>query len=107
MKKAYQIAFNRAVEYQFERFNGITDPWELKEVTDLHICPPTVYQTFAFIALCSRGKIVAIIDKKDMTLYDFSYYVYGFSVITAMHIACFALEFDIKPENIYTWRKVK
>ena len=107
MKKAEQRAINRTVEYQLARFNGTTEPYELKEIGQLYTCKATVYQTWTFIVLRSYNTIVAIIDKKDMTLYDFSRYVYGYTATTAQHISKFAKFYNIGHENIYTWKEVR
>jgi hypothetical protein len=50
---------------------------------------------------------VAIISKRDMALYDFSRYVYGYTSTTAQHIAKFARKYNIEAENRYTWKEVK
>lgn len=107
MKKSVQRAVNEKVEYELEHYNGITEQLEIKEIGRLHQCQVFVYETDFYFVLRSYNTIVAIIHKADMQLYDFSRYVYGYTVATAQHIAKFARDYNIDRESIYTWKEVK
>lgn len=107
MKKSEQRAINKKVEYELEHYNGITEQWEIKVVGRLRHCQAYVYETAFYYVLRSYNTVVAIISKRDMTLYDFSRYVYGYTATTAQHIAKFANEYGISPSDRYTWKEVK
>ena len=50
---------------------------------------------------------MAVIDKCDMVMYDFSRYVYGYTATTSQHIAKFANDYGLSPSDKYTWKEVK
>lgn len=107
MKKAEQRAINVKVEYAIERYNATTKPGDLKKLCRLRTCKATVYESYFYLVLQSYNTVVAIIDKDDMALYDFSRYVYGYTATTARHIAKFANEYDVSPSDRYTWKEVR
>lgn len=107
MKKSEQRAINSKVEYELEHYNGITAQLEIKEVGRLRQCQAYVYETAFYYVLQSYNTVVAIIDKDDMALYDFSRYVYGYTATVAQHIAKFANEYSVSHSDRYTWREVK
>lgn len=59
-----------------------------------------------FLVLKSYNTVVAVIDKEEGILYDFSRLVYGYTSTTDQHIAKFANEFD-KVYDRYIWKEVK
>lgn len=107
MKKEEQRAINAKVEYAIERYNATTKPGELEKLCRLRTCQATVYESYFYLVLQSYNTVVAIIDKDDMALYDFSRYVYGYTATTAQHIAKFANEYSVSYSDRYTWREVK
>ena len=107
MKKSEQRAINKKVEYELEHYNEITEKWEIKYVGRLRHCHANVYETYFYYVLRSYNTVVAVINKADMALYDFSRYVYGYTANTAQHIAKFANEYDVSPSDRYTWKEVK
>lgn len=106
MKKSEQRAINKKVEYAIERYNATTKSADLKKLCRLRTCQATVYESYFYLVLQSYNTVVAIIDKNDMALYDFSRYVYGYTATTAQHIAKFANEYDVSPSDRYTWKEV-
>lgn len=107
MKKSEQRAINKKVEYELEHYNGITEQREIKYVGRLRHCHAYVYETHFYYVLRSYNTVVAVINKGDMALYDFSRYVYGYIATTAQHIAKFANDYGVSPSDIYTWKDVK
>ena len=107
MKKGEQREINIKVERVIERFNTMVLTKEAAKVSQLYTCNATVYDTYYYIVLQSNNITVALIDKADMYLYDFSRYVYGYTTTTAQHIAKFAKMYDIGQSNIYTWKEVR
>ena len=107
MKKSEQRAVNSKVVHELEHYNGIIAQSEIKQIGRLHQCQAFVYETDFYFVLRSYNTVVAIIKKADMTLYDFSRYVYGYTATAASHIAKFAKDYNIDCESIYTWREVK
>ena len=71
------------MEHELERYNGITEQSEIKEIGR------SCMKQISILLLRSYNTIVAIIHKADMQLYDFSRYVYGYTATTAQHIAKF------------------
>lgn len=107
MKKSEQRAINKKVENELEHYNGITAHAEIKDVGRLRQCQAFVYETHFYFVLRSYNTVVAIINKADMALYDFSRYVYGYTVTTAQHIAKFANEYSASRSDRFTWKEVK
>jgi hypothetical protein len=107
MKKAEQRAINKKVEYAIERYNATTKSGDLEKLCRLRTCQATVYGSDFYLVLQSYNTVVAIIDKGDMTLYDFSRYVYGYTATTAKHIAKFANDYGVLPSDKYIWKEVK
>lgn len=107
MKKAEQRAINEKVEYAIERYNATTNPGDFEKICRLRTCQATVYKSKFYFVLQSYNTVVAIIDKEDMILYDFSRYVYGYTATTAQHIAKFANDYGVSPSDRYTWKEVK
>lgn len=106
MKKASQRAINNKVESALRRYNAKRID-SMGTIGQLNHCNAFMYDTPDYIILKSFRTIVAFIDKRDMALYDFSCYVYGYTATTAKHIAKFARKYNIEHENRYTWKEVK
>lgn len=106
MKKAEQRAINNKVESALRRYNADRID-SMGAIGQLNSCKAFMYDTPDYIILKSYRAIVAFIDKRDMALYDFSRYVYGYAPITSQHIAKFARKYKIEAENRYTWKEVK
>ena len=107
MKKVEQRAINTKVEHAIERYNAITKSGDLEKLCRLRTCKATVYESPFYLVLQSYNTVVAFIDKDNMTLYDFSRYVYGYTATTAQHIAKFANEYDVSHSDRYIWKEVK
>ena len=106
MKKAEQRAINNKVESALKYYNAKRID-SMGTMAQLNNCKAFMYDTPDYIILKSYRTIVAFIDKRDMALYDFSRYVYGYTHATSQHIAKFARKYNIEAENRYTWREVK
>lgn len=107
MKKAEQRAINTKVEHELDWFKSVTHAEDIHKIMQLRTCKATVFDADRFLVLKSYDTIVAIIKKEDMTLFDFSRYVYGCTAVTAQHIAKFANEYGVAPSDRYTWKEVK
>lgn len=86
MKKQNKEKLMQKVEHSIERYNSTTKPGDFKKICRLRTCKATVYDSEYYLVLQSYNTLVAIIDKEDMTLYDFSRYVYGYTATTSQHI---------------------
>ena len=108
MKKEFQKEINQKVEQFIDRFNSTIETEN--SVKQLRSCNAKVYITDSFYALQSYNTIVAAIDRKDGTCYDFLRLVYGFTSTSAQHIAKFFSDYGShsyrSQETIYTWYQV-
>ena len=108
MKKEFQKVINVKVEEFLDRFNSSDETYETRK--QLRTCNAKVYTFDSFYVLQSYDTIVAAIDRKDGTCYDFLRLVYGFTSTSAQHIAKFFSDYgnhDFRSEEtIYTWRDV-
>lgn len=107
MKKLEQRAINSKVEAELVTYNEITEYGEITEVGCLRHCQAYVYETAFYYVLRSYNTAVAVISKREMALYDFSRFVYGYTATTAQHIAKFANDYGVSPSDRYTWKEVK
>ena len=107
MKKAEQRAINAKVEHELDMYTSLTHPEDAIKIGRLRTCQATVYETNRYLVLVSYKTVVALIKLEDMTLYDFSRYVYGYTATTAQHIAKFANEYDVTASDRYTWKEVR
>lgn len=107
MKKSEQREINTKVEHAIERYNSTTKQGDFKKICRLRTCKATVYESEHYLVLQSYNTVVAIIDKEDEALYDFSRYVYGYTATTAQHIAKFANDYGTSKSDRYTWKEVK
>lgn len=96
MKKSEQRAINRQVLSTYNdmarivRINSMNPDIPYKR---LRSCSATVYKLDPYIILKSYNTIIACIDTRTDTLYDFLRYVYGYTTTSAQHIAKFDHDF--------------
>ena len=105
MKKSEQAEINSKVNQFVDRFNDQSP--ELIRSEKLRSCQATVYIYEDYILLKSYRTIVAGIDRKTDTLYDFLRMVYGYTSTSAQHIAKFSHDYGSGNwgcEQRYTWR---
>ena len=96
MKKSEQLVINEQVLNALTLFNGAnvstcTDLWKPLRSCSAEVAPAIDNETgeVLYYVLRSYRTIVAIIDIKTDTLYDFLRYVYGYTSTSAQHIAKF------------------
>lgn len=89
MKKSVQREINKKVEYELERYNGITEQWEIKEIGRLYKCQAFVYETDFYFVLRSYSTIVAVIQQLQH------------SILQSLQ------ENTILTVKAYTWKEVK
>lgn len=95
MKKIDQIAMNDKVLEAMHDFEKVSDiatlnstPWKR-----LRSCTAHVAHVGNYYVLMSYNTVVAIIDTRTDTLYDFLRYVYRYTSTSAQHIAKFAQDY--------------
>lgn len=91
MTKTEQQSMNMEVDSFVDRFNDESP--ELRRSKKLRSCQATVYIYDEYILLKSYNTIVAGIDRKTDTLYDFLRMVYGYTATSAQHIAKFSHDY--------------
>ena len=96
MKKSEQLAINEQVLNALTLFNSSnvstrTDLWRQLRSCSAEVAPAVDNETgeVVYYVLRSYRTIVAIIDTRTDTLYDFLRYVYGYTSTSAQHIAKF------------------
>ena len=108
MKKEIQKEINRKVEDFVDRFNTTNETYNSRK--QLRSCSAKVYTFDSYYVLQSYDTIVAAIDRKDGTCYDFLRLVYGFTSTSAQHIAKFFSDYGShsyrSEETIYTWYQI-
>ena len=105
MKKAEQERINAMVDNFVDRFNN--EQPELIKSKRLRSCKATVYIYKDFILLKSYRTMIAGIDRKTDTLYDFLRMTYGYTATSAQHIAKFDHDYCAGKWGCsarYTWR---
>ena len=105
MKKAEQERINAMVDNFVDRFNN--EHPELIKSKRLRSCQATVYIYKDFILLKSYRTMIAGIDRKTDTLYDFLRMTYGYTATSAQHIAKFDHDYGAGKWGCsarYTWR---
>ena len=102
MKKSEQLAINEQVLNALTVFNGAnvstrTDLWKPLRSCSAEVAPAIDNETgeVVYYVLRSYRTIVAIIDIKTDTLYDFLRYVYGYTATSAQHIAKFSQDYGM------------
>ena len=111
MKKSEQLAINEQVLNALTEFNSdsvslCTDHWRQLRKCSASVAPAVDKETgeVVYYVLCSYCTIVAIIDTRTNTLYDFLRYVYGFTSTSAQHISKFCADYGCT--NRLTYRDV-
>ena len=90
MKKSEQLAINEQVLEYLQVYNDWVDSHNVApNWKKLRSCSAEVAQIGNWYVLRSYRTIVAIIDIKTDTLYDFLRYVYGYTATSAQHISKF------------------
>lgn len=108
MKKSEQIAINARVLGAMESFNRsyrVSEP----VCKRLRSCSAVVMEFPEYYALQSYNTIIAIIDRRTDTLYDFLRYVYGYTATSAQHISKFEDDYSAGKWSCaarYTYREV-
>lgn len=87
MRKAQEAINNEVIAFMQENNDEIYGYKGLP--IRLRYCTAEVYETANLYVLRSYNTIIAAIDKRTDTLYDFLRYVYGFTSTSAQHIAKF------------------
>lgn len=100
MKKSEQLAINEQVLNALNMLNSdsvslCTDHWMQLRSCSAEVAPAIDNETgeVLYYVLRSYRTIVAIIDTKTDTLYDFLRYVYGYTSTSAQHIAKFGQDY--------------
>lgn len=89
MGKKAQIETNKEVMMAVDRFNEELNHCSISVGKRLRSCQAYVYETPSFYVLRSYRTVVAIIEKKTDTCYDFLRGVYGYTNTSAQHISKF------------------
>lgn len=94
MKKSEQLAINEQVVSLVNDFNNTNNyalNWRRLRSCSAEVAPIIDCETgeLLYCVLRSYRTIVAAIDVRTDTLYDFLRYVYGYSATSAQHIAKF------------------
>ena len=89
MSKKVQLEANSEVMRAIDRYNEEVKQNVLHHGKRLRTCQAYVYETPSFYVLRSYNTVVAIIEKKTDTCYDFLRYVYGYTSTSAKHISKF------------------
>ena len=96
MKKSEQLAINAKVLEYMQAYNDWVDSrnvfprWER-----LRSCSAEVAKGGNWYVLRSYNTIVAAIDVRTDTLYDFLRYVYGYTATSAQHISKFNQDYGM------------
>ena len=102
MKKSEQLAINEQVLNALTEFNNAnvstrTDLWKPLRSCSAEVAPVIDSDTgeLLYYVLRSYRTIVAAIDVRTDTLYDFLRYVYGYTSTSAQHIAKFSQDYGM------------
>lgn len=94
MKKSEQLAINEQVVSlvnDFNRTNNYVLNWRRLRFCSAEVAPVMDAETgeLLYYVLRSYNTVVAAIDVRTDTLYDFLRYVYGYTATSAQHISKF------------------
>ena len=89
LSKKAQIEANKEVLAVVDRYNEEMEHCTIGKGNRLRTCQAYVYETPSFYVLRSYNTVVAIIEKKTDTCYDFLRAVYGYTNTSAQHISKF------------------
>ena len=93
MTKKEQALINEKVMAMLDKYNELKQN-DLRNGKRLRTCQAYVYETPNFYVLRSYNTVVAIIEKKTDTCYDFLRAVYGYTYTSARHISKFAKDYS-------------
>lgn len=98
MKKSEQLAINEqvvALVNEFNRTNNYALNWRRLRSCSAEVAPVMDAETgeLLYYVLRSYRTIVAAIDVRTDTLYDFLRYVYGYTATSAQHISKFSKDY--------------
>ena len=98
MKKSEQLAINEqvvALVNDFNKTNNYTGNFNRLRSCSAEVAPVIDSETgeLLYYVLRSYNTIVAAIDVRTDTLYDFLRYVYGYTSTSAQHIAKFGQDY--------------
>ena len=114
MKKSEQLAINAqviALVNDFNTTNNYTGNFKRLRNCSAEVAPVIDAETgeLLYYVLRSYNTIVAAIDVRTDTLYDFLRYVYGYTATSAQHIAKFGLDYGMSKwgcANVLTYRDI-
>ena len=114
MKKSEQIAINEQVltlVNDFNKTNNYTGNFKRLRSCSAEVAPVIDAETgeLLYYVLRSYNTIVAVIDTRTDTLYDFLRYVYGYTSTSAQHIAKFGQDYGRSTwgcANVLTYRDI-
>lgn len=114
MKKSEQIAINEQVIALVNEFNATNNyalNWRKLRSCSAEVAPIVDAETgeLLYYVLRSYRTVVAAIDVRTDTLYDFLRYVYGYTATSAQHIAKFDHDYSMGKwgcSNRLTYREV-
>ena len=100
MKKSEQIAINEQVislVNEFNATNNYTLNWRKLRSCSAEVATVIDSETgeLLYYALRSYNTVVAAIDVRTDTLYDFLRYVYGYTATSAQHISKFSKDYGM------------
>lgn len=100
MKKSEQLAINERVltlVNNFNNSNNYTGNFKRLRSCSAEVAPVIDAETgeLLYYVLRSYNTIVAAIDVRTDTLYDFLRYVYGYTATSAQHIAKFSQDYGM------------
>ena len=100
MKKSEQLAINEQVVSLVNRFNNTNNyalNWRRLRSCSAEVAPIIDCETgeLLYYALRSYNTVVAAIDVRTDTLYDFLRYVYGYTSTSAQHISKFSKDYGM------------
>ena len=101
-KREMQIRENSVVENAYDEFKQAKFRYDYFK--DLRSCSAIVYVSDRYFILQSYSTIIAVIDRRTNTLYDFLRFVYGYTATSAKHVAYFAHDYGCRER--YTWKSV-
>lgn len=109
MRKDCQVEINKKVDAIYEEIHNLDMHERASEWKRLRTCSAYVCKLNQFYILKSYRTIVAVIDTRDDTCYDFLRKVYGYTSTTAQHIAKFQHDYGEEKwgcTKCLTWREV-
>lgn len=114
MKKSEQLAINEQVIALVNCFNNSNNyalNWRRLRSCSAEVAPIIDCETgeLLYYALRSYDTVVAAIDVRTDTLYDFLRYVYGYTSTSAQHISKFSKDYGMGKwgcAHVLTYREV-